>query len=123
MCSGLVSEEATYKAMGRPIVVTIPHHLGKAEAIRRLKVGFANLHSSFAGKFMVLKDVWHGDHLDFESHLLGQMTKGTVDVGKDQVRLEVELPWILSLLAEKAKALVEREGQLMLEKPVKPIKS
>ncbi len=28
--------------------------------------------------------------------------------------------WLLSLLANKAKALVEKQGKLMLEKPVKP---
>ena len=33
------------------------------------------------------------------------------------VRLEVQLPWVLAVLANKAKALVKRQGQLMLEKP------
>jgi hypothetical protein len=28
--------------------------------------------------------------------------------------------WLLSMLANKAKALVEKQGKLMLEKPVKP---
>ena len=35
-------------------------------------------------------------------------------------RLEVKLPWLLSMLANKAKALVQKQGQLMLEKQVKP---
>jgi hypothetical protein len=42
-----------------------------------------------------------------------------VDVAEDHVRLEVQLPWLLSMLANKAKALVEKQGKLMLEKPVK----
>jgi hypothetical protein len=33
------------------------------------------------------------------------------------VRLEVQLPWVLALIANKAKALVEKQGRLMLEKP------
>jgi hypothetical protein len=45
---------------------------------------------------------------------------GTGDVAEDHVRLEVQLPWLLSMLANKAKALVEKQGKLMLEKPVKP---
>ena len=36
------------------------------------------------------------------------------------VRLEVQLPWMLSLLANRAKALVQKQGKLMLEKPTKP---
>jgi hypothetical protein len=34
----------------------------------------------------------------------------------DHVRLEVLLPWLLALLAERTRPLIEREGQLMLEK-------
>jgi hypothetical protein len=52
--------------------------------------------------------------------MLGQTTTGTVDVAEDHVRLEVQLPWLLSMLANKAKALVEKQGKLMLEKPIKP---
>ena len=103
--------------MSQPVVVTIPHKLGKQEAARRLKAGFGNVRSTFGEKFVVLKDDWAGDHLDFRASLLGQTTTGTVDVADDHVRLEVQLPWILSLLANKAKALVQKQGKLMLEKP------
>jgi hypothetical protein len=106
--------------MSQPVVVTIPHRLGKQEAARRLKAGFGNLRSAFGASFMVLKDEWAGDHLDFRASLLGQSTTGSVDVADDHVRLEVQLPWVLSLLANKAKVLVEKQGKLMLEKPAKP---
>jgi hypothetical protein len=106
--------------MSQPLVVTIPHRLGKQEAVRRLQAGFGNVRSSIGEKFVVLKDEWAGDHLDFRASLLGQTTTGTVDVADDHVRLEVQLPWLLSLIANKAKALVQRQGQLMLEKPSKP---
>ena len=103
--------------MSRPVVVTIPHRLGKQEAVRRLKAGFSNLRSSFGEGLVVVKDEWAGDHLDFRASLLGQTTTGMVDVAEDHVRLEVQLPFVLALLAEKAKALVRKQGQLMLEKP------
>ena len=106
--------------MSRPVVVTIPHRLSREEAVRRLKTGFSNVRSSFGQGFVVVKDEWAGDHLDFRASLLGQTTTGSVDVADDHVRLEVQLPWVLALLAEKAKALVQREGQLMLEKPSDP---
>lgn len=106
--------------MSQPVVVTIPHRLGKQEAVRRLQSGFGNMRSTFGEKFVVLKDEWAGDHLDFRASLLGQTTTGTADVADDHVRLEVQLPWILSLLANQAKALVKKQGQLMLEKPTKP---
>jgi hypothetical protein len=51
-----------------------------------------------------LKNKWSGEHLDFQASLLGQTTTGTVDVADDNVRLEVRLPLLLSLLANAAKA-------------------
>ena len=105
--------------MAEPVVVTIPHKLTKEEAARRLKKGFGDVRSTFGEKFVVLTDDWNGDHLDFKASLLGQTTTGTVDVGEHSVRLEVVLPWMLALLANKAKAIVQKQGQLMLEKPTK----
>jgi hypothetical protein len=109
--------------MSQPVVVTIPHRLGKAEAKRRLQAGFGHVRSSIGPQFMALKDTWAGDRLDFAASLLGQSTTGRVDVADDEVRLEVQLPWILAALANKAKALVEKQGRLMLEKPTRPTKS
>jgi Putative polyhydroxyalkanoic acid system protein (PHA_gran_rgn) len=105
--------------MSQPIVVSLPHRLGKAEALRRLKASFNDAQSG-GGSLFVVKNQWSGDHLDFRASMLGQTTTGTVDVAEDHVRLEVQLPWLLSMLANKAKALVEKQGKLMLEKPVKP---
>ena len=105
--------------MSRQIVVSLPHRLGKAEALRRLKASFSDAQSG-GGPLFAVKNQWSGDHLDFRASMLGQTTTGTVDVAEDHVRLEVQLPWLLSMLANKAKALVEKQGKLMLEKPVKP---
>ena len=35
--------------MSQPIVVTLPHQLGKAEALRRLQASFSDAHSSGPG--------------------------------------------------------------------------
>jgi len=105
--------------MSQPIGVSLPHRLGKAEALRRLQTSFNDAQSK-GGAFFTFRNQWSGDHLDFRVSLLGQTTTGTIDVAEDHVRLEVQLPWLLSLLANKAKALVEKQGKLMLEKPVKP---
>jgi Putative polyhydroxyalkanoic acid system protein (PHA_gran_rgn) len=102
--------------MAEPLVVIIPHNLGKAEATDRLRSGLAGIRSSFAGKLSVIEEAWTQEHLDFRVGLLGQEAKGTIDVGDQNVRLSVELPWFLAKLALKAKALIERQGQLMLER-------
>src|SRR5262245_9047927 len=102
--------------MAKPIVVSIPHHLGRDEATRRLKSGLERTRTTFGTQFAVLQENWSGDHLDLRIAILGQATGGSIDVADDHVRIEIELPWLLGMVAEKAKALIEKQGQLMLEK-------
>jgi hypothetical protein len=102
--------------MSKPLVVTIPHTLGKAEASRRLKAGLKHIRTAFGSRLAVLDEEWVGDQLQFRVGVLGQHASGSIDVAEDEVRLEVALPWLLATLAEKAKSLVRKHGQLMLEK-------
>lgn len=103
--------------MATPLVVTIPHQLGKEEAARRLKEGLGRLRTSLAEfKLKAIEERWSGDHLDFRWGVMGQSASGTIDVEADHVRLEVQLPWLLARLGERAKALFQREGKLLLEK-------
>jgi Putative polyhydroxyalkanoic acid system protein (PHA_gran_rgn) len=103
--------------MSHPLVVSIPHQLGKDEAVRRLKSGFGRARSTFGEKLAVIDENWSGDHLDFRAGILGQTTSGMIDVAEDHVRVEVQLPWLLGMLAEKVRPFIERQGHLMLEKP------
>jgi len=102
--------------MAEPLTVTIPHRLGQAEATARLKSGLAGVRNSFGDKFAVIDENWTGNRLAFRVGVLGQTASGTIEVEDQSVRLSVELPWLLARLASKAKALIERQGQLMLEK-------
>jgi Putative polyhydroxyalkanoic acid system protein (PHA_gran_rgn) len=102
--------------MSKPLVVTIPHHLGKQEALRRLKAGVAGVGSSFGHLFRIEEENWTDDHLQFRVSALGQTASGLIDVAEDHVRLEVLLPWLLATLAEAMQPLIRREGTLMLEK-------
>lgn len=101
--------------MSKPLVVTIPHNLGKEEALRRLKTGIANARTGFGG-LTIVEETWTNDHLDLNMSLLSQKASGAIDVAQDHVRIEVQLPWLLAQLAEKAKGMIQKQGQLMLEK-------
>ena len=65
----------------------------------------------------MFENQWSGDRVDFRASMLGQNTTGTIDVTENQVRLEVQLPWLLSLLANRAKALVESRGNSCWRSP------
>ena len=102
--------------MSKPLTVSIPHRLGKAEAIRRLKGGLGSVRSDFGHVFTVQEEIWSGDRLSFRISALGQVAAGTVDVEEDHARLEVQLPWLLAQIAERAKSMIQKRGTLMLEK-------
>jgi putative polyhydroxyalkanoate system protein len=103
--------------MSKPITVTIPHQLGRAEARRRITEGFASIAQSFGPQAAkALKTHWQGDRMDFSLAAMGQAITGHVDVLDAAVDLQVLLPDMLALMAGSVKGRLQREGQLMLEK-------
>lgn len=101
--------------MPQPFTFTISHHLGKDEAARRLRKGFADL-PSFTPLFRINDQRWSGDRFDFSLSAFAQLISGTVLVADDNVRIEIILPTLLARLASQIPGLIQRETRLMLEK-------
>jgi hypothetical protein len=99
-----------------PLIVSVPHRLGKEEALRRLKNGLGQAGATFGHLFSVERETWIDNHLQFRISALGQAASGSIDVADDHVRLEVFLPWLLAKLAETLQPLIRKEGTLLLEK-------
>lgn len=102
--------------MSKPFVVSIPHRLGKDEAMRRLKSGLGTAQANYKHLFTVQEETWTGDRLQFRVSALAQTVSGTIDVADDRVNLEIVLPWLLAKLAQTIQPLIRREGTLLLEK-------
>ena len=51
--------------MSESVTVTIGHHLGKAEAVRRVKEGFARTNGHLGPLIAVEQESWEGDVLRF----------------------------------------------------------
>ena len=102
--------------MSAPLVVSIPHRLGRDEALRRLKNGLGRARTDFSHLMSVEEEVWEGDRVKFRVRALGQSAGGTIDVFEDQLRLEVTLPWLLAKITERLVPAIRKEGTLLLEK-------
>jgi Putative polyhydroxyalkanoic acid system protein (PHA_gran_rgn) len=102
--------------MTHPLVVILPHSLGKAEATKRLRTGLHWLSAEFSQYVNVSEETWNEDRLLLQMIVLKQHIKGVVDVYDDRVRVEVLLPWLLARLAKNITPLLEQKGALMLEK-------
>ena len=102
--------------MSQPLVVSIPHRLGREEAVRRIKSGLATARANYSTLLTINEETWSGDRLAFRVTAIGQSANGLIDVADDHVRLEVTLPWLLAKIAEKFTPAIRKEGVLMLEK-------
>jgi hypothetical protein len=101
--------------MPAPLVVSIPHSLGREEAMRRLKTGLTRAASSVP-VLSVDEERWEGNRMTFRVRALGQAASGQVDVEDNHVRVEVLLPWLLQRFAEVAQAAIRNRGKLLLTK-------
>jgi len=100
----------------KSITVSIPHRLGQAEALRRIKSGLGNVRANYSQFLTIDEETWTDNRLAFRLRTLGQAAAGTIDVEDDRVLLDVTLPWLLGVLAEKIVPTIRKEGILMLEK-------
>jgi len=101
--------------MSAPLVVSIPHSLGREEAMRRLKAGLRRAASSLP-VLTVDEERWEDDRMIFRVRALGQAATGHVDVADDHVRVEGVLPWLLQRFAEAAQVAIRNRGKLLLTK-------
>ncbi|MBV9558866.1 MAG: polyhydroxyalkanoic acid system family protein [Bradyrhizobium sp.] len=101
--------------MSAPLVVSIPHRLGREEAVRRLKTGLTRA-AAHVPVLSVDEERWDGDHMFFRVRALGQAASGHIDVEEDHVRLEVMLPWLLQRFAQAAQTMIRDRGKLLLTK-------
>ena len=102
--------------MATPIKISIPHQLGRAEARSRIQSGFANMAQQLPGGGSALSQRWDGDRLTFSLGALGATVAGFLDILDTEVRMEIELPGVLGMLAGRFKERMQSAGQLLLTK-------
>jgi hypothetical protein len=101
--------------MPAPLIVSIPHSLGREEAMRRLKAGLSRAAASVP-MLSVDEERWEENRMVFRVRAMGQAAAGHVDVADDHVRVEVVLPWLLQRFAEAAQAMIRSRGDRLLTK-------
>jgi putative polyhydroxyalkanoate system protein len=100
--------------MSSPIVVDIPHKLGKAEARRRIENGMGRLADQIPGGGRV-ESGWTGDRLDLRVQAMNQEVSAHIDIMETSVRLEVKLPPALGFFKSTVEGLLRRKGEVLLE--------
>ena len=102
--------------MSDTVTVIVGHRLGKVEAVRRLKEGFARTNGHLGPMIAMEQETWEGDTLRFRMRALGQSATASIEVLEDALRIEVWLPWLLAKAATRLLPILRKEATRLLEK-------
>ncbi|QDX26695.1 hypothetical protein FPZ54_12195 [Sphingomonas suaedae] len=100
--------------MTEPVIVDIPHKLGRETARARIAGGVGKIGSMFPGGGSV-EERWEGDTLHFTVTAMGQSVASRLEVHDRHVHAEVDLPPMLALFAGKIREKLQREAPKLLE--------
>jgi hypothetical protein len=98
------------------VTVVIAHRLGKCEAVRRLREGFARTNGQLGAMIAMEQGTWEGDTVRFRIRALGQTAAASIEVLEEALRIELSLPWLLAKAAKRLLPMLRREAALLLEK-------
>ena len=99
--------------MSDPVVLDIPHTLGREEAKRRMESRFDKLGSFIPGA-RITEHHWEGDTLLFTASGMGQVVKSRLAVADTRVHCEIDLPPFLKLFADKIRGTLAKEAPKLL---------
>jgi hypothetical protein len=107
---------AHWAPMSDTVTVIVGHRLGKSEAVRRIKEGFACTNGHLGPMIAIEQQTWEGDTLRFRMRALGQTAASSIEVLEDSLRIEVSLPWLLAKAANRLLSVLRKEATRLLQK-------
>jgi hypothetical protein len=100
--------------MSQVITINIPHQLSRAEVKRRIQEEVARAQPRLGPLAGAVKQTWTGDTLDFSVSVGVQKVCGQAFIEDRQVRVTIELPWILAALTGAVRQGIEQRGRQLL---------
>lgn len=103
--------------MSKPTVIDIPHNLGRDEAKRRLKSRIGELAGHIPGGAADVRTAWPSeDRMTLSVDALGQSVNSVLDIDEKVIRLQLQLPAMLSFMSGAIeKAIRKRGAEVLLE--------
>ena len=101
--------------MATPIIIDIPHNLGRDEARCRMAAGIGKLASHIPGGAATVTHSWPSpDQLSMTVTTMGVEVPCTVDAQDTRLRVTLQLPAMLGLMSGPIKAIVQKQGERLL---------
>lgn len=103
--------------MSKSFVITVPHSLGADGAKKVAAERIGMLQRQYGDKLSAVDITWTGNHADFHVVALGQTVNAQLDLMEDSARIEVQLPFVLSLLSGKIQGVLQTTAADALRLP------
>lgn len=100
--------------MPRQLTISIPHNLSESEVQPRITGAIADARRKHPTILAGAHETWSGNRMDFRFSALGQTITGDIVIEPRTVHLNINLPWALSVLAERMRPQIEAEGRKLL---------
>jgi hypothetical protein len=101
--------------MPNPTIIDIPHSIGREEARRRMAKGVGKLASHIPGGAATVTHSWpSADRLALTVATMDVEVPCTVDAEDERLRVTLELPGMLRLMAGPIAAIVKSQGEKLM---------
>jgi hypothetical protein len=101
--------------MAVPVVIDVPHKLGRDGARERLKARLGDLGGHMPGGIGEVRATWPGEYeMALEISAMGQNIPARLEVMADCVRVHVQLPAMLAYFSGMIGAAVRDQGTKLL---------
>lgn len=96
------------------IEMSIPHSIGKEEAMIRIQKLLGNVQQRFAGQLKDVSQDWNDNEGTFSFSVMNMPVSGRLTVNNSDVALDGKLPLAASLFQGKIKEVIMEEAKKVL---------
>ena len=97
--------------MSRSITMSFPHELSVPEAKKRISERFDLLKTQYIDKVGHAELAWVGDVAHLRASAIGQTATAVIEVQPANIRVEIQLPWLLAAMAGKVEGLLKSNAK------------
>lgn len=94
--------------------ITVPHSLGKTEALNRLQGMLESVKENYGSQVSDLQENWTDDGGTFSFKAMGFKISGELTVVDDQVRVDAEFPWAAKPFQSTIETAIRERAERLL---------
>ena len=94
--------------------MSIPHQLGKEEALNRIQSVLKNVEAKFGSQVSDLQQDWQSNTGNFSFRVMNMPVSGTLTVNDNDVALDSKLPMAAAMFQGKIKSIILEEARKVL---------